>query len=308
MNKTPAVSVVLPVFNGGALLEETVKSIFAQTLSDWELIAIDDASTDGSGDYLRTIDDPRVRVYRNERNLNQASSINRGVSLARAPYVALQDADDLSLPPRIEKQLALLEAHPELDVVSAAEYATHPDLTPFLLVRSPPDHASITRRPTLVVRMTHHTAMGRLQWWKRWPYDPRARICQDFDLWLRSFKESTFGNVLEPLYAYRTGGITHGMRKYCLSTYYKSMSVLRHGFRQGLYYDSLLALASMPPRIVVTAARKLLGMNPGLTKFRRIPPTEEEAEYLAEQLAVISSVKLPLKSPKSDAPAQAGAE
>jgi len=293
MNRTPAVSVVMPVYNAGPYLEDAVKSVFAQTFTDWELIVVDDASTDGAIGLVHKLDDPRVHVYRNERNMNQAASINRGVQLARAPLVALQDADDLSMPRRFERQVALLDGDSSLDVVSAGQYGTNIHLQPFVVDYGIEDHASIVRRPAFVVKIGHHTAMGRTTWWRRWPYDPRVRLCQDFDLFLRSYKESRFGNVPDPLYVYRFVGHTWGLRKNWLGNYYKMVSLLRHGFRPGLIFQTFLALASLPPRVTISTLMLLLHINPGMTRERRNPPTAEESRQLAEALAVIRSVQLP---------------
>lgn len=94
MTSTPLVSVVMPVYNGGEYLEPAVASIFAQTFSDWELIAVDDASTDGSWEYLERIDDPRVRIARNERNMKLSYTVNRGVDMAQTDSGTQDDRDD----------------------------------------------------------------------------------------------------------------------------------------------------------------------------------------------------------------------
>jgi glycosyltransferase involved in cell wall biosynthesis len=111
----PRVTVLLAVFNGGAYLREAVDSVLAQTLDDFELLVVDDASTDGVVDALPA--DPRIRILRNERNIGQIPSLNRGLRDARGAYVARLDHDDLCLPRRLELQVNVLERFPDVALV-----------------------------------------------------------------------------------------------------------------------------------------------------------------------------------------------
>ena len=113
------VSVLLAVHNGGEYLHEAVDSVLAQTYEDFELLLVDDASTDGAVDSLAP--DTRIRVLRNERNLGQIPSLNRGLQAALGEYVARLDHDDLCFPRRLERQVDLLDSHPA--VALAATWA-----------------------------------------------------------------------------------------------------------------------------------------------------------------------------------------
>lgn len=110
----PAVSVVMPVYNEAPFVEGAVASVLRQTVSDLELVIVDNGSTDESPGILRRIRDPRVRVFRNPHNLGSAAASNRVVRESRAPLIARMDADDLALPNRLEKQLAAFAARPTL--------------------------------------------------------------------------------------------------------------------------------------------------------------------------------------------------
>jgi len=109
--KMPRVSVILPVHNGMPYLPRAVESILGQTFQDWELIVIDDASTDTTAEYLAGLTDRRVRVIRNQQNLGVARTLNKALPLAAGKYIARQDADDVSLPQRLEKQVSFLDQH-----------------------------------------------------------------------------------------------------------------------------------------------------------------------------------------------------
>ena len=106
----PSVSVCVPAYEAASFVERTVDSVLAQTRDDWELVVVDDASTDGTWDVLqRYTDDPRVRLFRNERNLGAAATWNRVVSLATAPYVKVLCSDDVLRPTCLEQQAQVLD-------------------------------------------------------------------------------------------------------------------------------------------------------------------------------------------------------
>ena len=109
----PAVSVVMAVYNGAALLPETLASLRAQTFTDWELVAFDDCSKDDSIAVLRAFGDPRIRVIAAAENGGPVVARNRAFAEARGRYVAGLDQDDISLPERFAKQVAFLDTHPD---------------------------------------------------------------------------------------------------------------------------------------------------------------------------------------------------
>ncbi|MGA1998670.1 MAG: glycosyltransferase [Terriglobales bacterium] len=116
----PEVSVLLPVHNGGVQLPEAIDSILGQTFSDFELVIVDDASTDSTAAYLASLQDPRVRVLRNERNLGVARSLNRAIRESSGEYIARQDADDVSEPTRLARQVKILNTAPNVGIVATA--------------------------------------------------------------------------------------------------------------------------------------------------------------------------------------------
>ena len=117
--RAPMVSVVMAVKNGGQIMREAIDSILNQTFTDFEFIIINDGSTDETLEVLAEYSDPRIQVYSQE-NQGVARSANRGIALARGFYIARQDHDDISLPTRLEKQVAYLDAHPECGLLGTA--------------------------------------------------------------------------------------------------------------------------------------------------------------------------------------------
>lgn len=108
--KMPLVSVVMPAYNKEKYIAKAINSVIHQTITDWELIVIDDCSTDGTRDVIAAMaaNDPRIRFVRNESNLGAAGTRNRALDMCRGEYVALLDADDIWYPEKLEKQLNLL--------------------------------------------------------------------------------------------------------------------------------------------------------------------------------------------------------
>ena len=109
-----SVSVIIPVYNSVRYVAQAIKSIIHQDFSDFELLIIDDASEDGTTQVLASFTDPRIRIERNEQHIGNYASRNKGLQKARGKYIAVMDADDIAMPTRFEKQVAYLEAHPDI--------------------------------------------------------------------------------------------------------------------------------------------------------------------------------------------------
>jgi glycosyltransferase involved in cell wall biosynthesis len=112
----PIISVIIPAYNAERDILETIKSVQQQTFSDFELIVIDDGSTDRTLELLHTLEDDRIRIFSYE-NGGVCTARNRGISHATGEYIAFLDADDLWTPDKLELQLAALQQHPEAGVV-----------------------------------------------------------------------------------------------------------------------------------------------------------------------------------------------
>jgi glycosyltransferase involved in cell wall biosynthesis len=200
----PLVSVVLPVHNAARTVAAAVRSIQAQTLEDWELIVVDDASTDNSGKLVQAIVDPRIRVVRNATNLGLAASLNRGMAMAAGQYFARMDADDMSFPQRLARQHAFLEANPQVDLVGAGILVMAGSGELAGALRPPGGHQEICAAGCRGhFPLYHPTWFARAAWHHAHPYDPAYRKAQDFELLWRAAKTSTYANVPEALLVYR---------------------------------------------------------------------------------------------------------
>ena len=197
----PRISVLIGAHNHEHTLPRAVDSMLAQTVEALELIVIDDGSTDRSVEVAESLaaGDSRIRVLRMDENVGIARSLNAGLREARAPVVAVQDADDWSEPGRLERQLAVLDAEPAVAVVGSRQREVDPqgrELTPrtsfaagdvggVLMRFNPIPNTSAAFRRDLVL------ALGG--------YDARYRYAAEYDLWLRVAEGHGVATLDEPL-------------------------------------------------------------------------------------------------------------
>lgn len=206
MSHRPALTIGLPVYNAAPWLADALRSVFAQTFGDWELLVVDDGSSDGGVALAEGLRDPRVRVLADGRHRGLAARLNQIVARARGAYVARMDADDMMHPRRLELQMALLAAHPEVDAVGCGLLILDRRGRPCGVRLLPSDHAEICRHPLQGIGIGHATLLARAEWLRRHPYDERDLHCEDWGLWFSSYGESRFANLQEPLYFYRDVG------------------------------------------------------------------------------------------------------
>ena len=199
----PLVTVLMSVHNGEAYLSEAVESILSQTYQNFEFLIVNDASTDRSASILVEYQDARIRIIRNEHNLGLTRSLNKGLAQVKGKYVARMDADDVSYPLRLERQVTFMEQHPEVglcgtwgkllglkDKYNRTFPTNNNELQVSLLCYNPFIH------PSVVLRSDVLRALDK-------PYDQRFRYAQDYELWTRVAERSEITNLPETLVGYR---------------------------------------------------------------------------------------------------------
>jgi glycosyltransferase involved in cell wall biosynthesis len=208
MSEQPVVTVLMSAFNDAAFLSEAVESILRQTFGNFEFLVIDDGSTDGSARLLAAVRDPRMRVVRNEEHLGLTRSLKTGVELARGQYIARMDADDVALPERLEKQVALLMKRPEIGILGSACYIIDQVGREVGLLQMPEDDLQIHWTSLLANPFAHPTIMFRRDVLisRNLNYDEAFQTTQDYDLWMRMLRYTCGANLGEPLMRYRTHG------------------------------------------------------------------------------------------------------
>ena len=224
-------SVLLPVYNAGEPLREAIESILAQDEPNFELLIIEDHSTDSSAKTIRGLaqKEPRIRPIFHERNLGLATTLNEGLREARSEFVARMDQDDVALPHRLSTQLRFLGTRPQVAV--AGSFVYHMGRTPQWdrLIRLPAEHAEIVEilpkrnclyHPSVMLRRDAVLDLGG--------YRREFHNSEDYDLWLRVSRRHQLANIPVPLLRYRfsAGGMTLG--KKWQQALYAQMAIVAH--------------------------------------------------------------------------------
>jgi glycosyltransferase involved in cell wall biosynthesis len=199
---TPLVSVTMPTFNRAGFLPRSIQSILDQTFTDFELIIIDDGSTDNTAEVVAQFKDPRIIYVKNDQNRGISYSANRGIEMARGKYIARADSDDICLPERLAKTVAYMEAHPEVGVVGGQVMMVAKGKRARMQVPTDPEECRATllfhpclAQPTILIRrsvlMEHNLR-----------YDLAYRASGDYEMWTRMMWVTKFANVGEVLLEY----------------------------------------------------------------------------------------------------------
>ncbi len=203
----PKVSVILPVYNGEDFLKEAIESILSQTFTDFEFIIIDDGSTDGTSAILKDYQkiDNRIIVHQyDHRGLIQ--TLNEGCRLAHGDYIARMDADDISMPERLEKQVNYLEKNPDIGVLGCGVKIIDSRGKEIKIIRFPKEHGVLKWRlcfynaltfahPAVIMRRTLIEEVGG--------YNSEAIHSEDYELWRQLSKLTRFSNLQEVLFCLR---------------------------------------------------------------------------------------------------------
>ena len=205
--KTLEVSVLLPVYNAAAYLEEAIRSVLTQSLGAFELIAVNDGSSDGSEAILRRLAaaDRRIRVISRD-NTGIVAHLNEALSAATAPLIARMDADDLCHPDRLRQQKAAFDADAGLALLGAAVEVIDPAGRPLMIQPRPLTHEAIVDRLRVGDggAVVHPVLMARKEVLERiGGYLPRYQYAEDLDLYLRVAEVGRLANLQAPLLQYR---------------------------------------------------------------------------------------------------------
>ena len=223
----PLVTVAMSVHNAASTLEAALRSILWQTFSDWEMILVDDGSTDQTGRILNKVRDSRIHlVHREGGRQGLATRLNECIDLARGKYVARMDADDIAYPERLERQVQYLEAHPNVDLLGHGAVLFKGDGQAVGVYPTASEHEEICRRPWWGFPLAHPTWMGRRAWFARHRYNNNLTKGQDQELLLRSYHTSQFAALPDVLLGYRTEQVS--ARKTARGRYYYCKTLCSH--------------------------------------------------------------------------------
>lgn len=193
------ISVILPVYNAQDYLKDCIESVLNQTFNDFELLVIDDCSTDNSVQIIKSYHDERIRLYIKEKNSGYTNSLNWAIKEAKGKYIARMDADDICHPQRLEKQLSFLKKNPDVllcgtnaQIINSSFYFDYPQ-----------ENYKIKVNLLFGNSFVHPSIMGLKKTFKKHIYNPLREPAEDYDLFTRLIKVGKLANLKEVLLYYR---------------------------------------------------------------------------------------------------------
>jgi len=291
------ISIGLPFYNCEKFLPDAIRSVFAQTCEDWELILVDDGSSDGSLEIAQSVKDPRVRVLHDGQRRYLAARLNQITVEAKYDLVARMDSDDIMHPQRLEMQLCCFD-NPDVQVVSTA-YCTINDSNHIKTVRNIDRVQDVSPRGILGYKhcLCHPSLMIRKEWYKRNPYHIDYKVGQDLELFLRTSISGELTNantrlINQPLLFYREDG-TQNYRKIRFGIFSINKTIKAHirhiPFRDRLLYQTKWILRNNA--YLVMAA---IGVLPWFKQLReQKAATQPNYHELVETLQTVLQTSVP---------------
>ena len=196
----PRISVILPIYNSISFIANAVESILAQTYQDFELILIDDCSTDGTIEILNKFVDTRILLVKNTSNLGLVGSLNKGLTIASGEYIARMDHDDIAMPSRFDRQIKFLDKYPEISILGTGYRLLDARGKLGIAYIPPESHDEVEWALSFMCPLAHPTVMMRRNVVElAGGYLESASYAEDYDLWERLSHHSRFANITDPL-------------------------------------------------------------------------------------------------------------
>ncbi|MET0634851.1 MAG: glycosyltransferase [Chitinophagaceae bacterium] len=203
----PSISVILPAYNCERFIERSVKSVLEQSFTDFELIIIDDGSTDNTAAVIGKFNDPRIRFLQNEKNSGLVFTLNRGIDASTGKYIARMDGDDISLPFRFATQFSYLENNPATDMISSVADLISEDDQPLGEWSDDRNHLTARAIRNFLPKdncIVHPAVLIRTALLKQYRFRREQSQAEDYDLWLRLAADGVkIEKINEPLLKHR---------------------------------------------------------------------------------------------------------
>ncbi|MBW1782941.1 MAG: glycosyltransferase family 2 protein [Deltaproteobacteria bacterium] len=269
----PLVSIGMSVFNCGSTLVPSIRSLLHQTYDNWELILIDDGSTDDTPSLVKEFHDQRIRFIVDGLNKGLAVRLNQAVDLSRGTYFARMDGGDVAYPERLAVQLRFLEAHSRVDLVASRVIIFR---GPGCVVGTYPffqTHEAICKRPWAGFQFPHPTWMGKTEWFRKNRYSSSMRKSQDQELLLRTYRQSRFESLDHILLGYRKDRLS--LRDILKSRYSFSQSLM---MRAGRDRNPVLVLGVLENALkaLIETFSITTGLDYRILRRRALPVALEE--------------------------------
>lgn len=290
LDNSVLVTVAIPAFNSESTLPLAIRSVFAQTYRNWELIILDDGSTDRTLETIQQVSDPRVRVISDGQNRGLAYRLNQATEESSGSLLFRMDADDIMHPRRIEKQVEFLKSNPDIDIVGTAA-AIIDASNQITGVRG---YGPLPRTPLEIFRkglLIHPSIAGRRAWFQNNPYDETYRRAEDYELWCRTAGTLRAAKIEEPLLFYRDG--YSGLDAYKSNLIYARNAILRHGPQKIGHLRSKLLLSSLWVKKIVHNTAAHLNVRELIIRRRTRKTSDSILRALSAALTEVLNTDVP---------------
>lgn len=283
----PLITIALPIYNAERTLSYAVTSIVSQSFRDWELLLLDDGSTDSSLEIAQSFNDPRIFIISDKTNQGISARLNHALDIARGRYFCRMDADDISFSHRIEKQFRYLEEHPAIDVCASSVVIFRNDGSLSGIVMVAQQHSEISKRPWNGFHFPHPTWFGKTAWFRRWRYSISANGAEDQLLLYRSFRQSHFAGIPEVLLAYREDSRSFSKMLSRRLIFWRAIA--SSAAKGNHFVDCLLLSVSQPIKIVSDFLNLRLGIFFLRNKLLSVDPYTESVWQKLQKEVIIKS-------------------
>lgn len=281
------ITIAIPFYNAEKFLADAVRSVYAQTFQDWELLLIDDGSTDRSLEIAHSLTDKRVKVFSDGKNKKLACRLNEVTKLATYDYIARMDADDMMDPRRLEIQFKILESNPQFDLVSTGMFSCSNNDEILGFRNSAGEVPSFSDLLNKRIGILHASILARKSWYERNQYNETLKLGQDTEMWFRTSKKEDLKIKIIPdlLYVYREEDNVTSNK---LLRAYKNEREYLSNYIENNIDRYFYIVKSYFKTIFVT----VFGANKFLLKRRNLAIDGEKKRQFEEILAAIKSVKI----------------
>lgn len=286
------ISIGIPFFNAEKYLEDAIKSVLAQTFKNWELILVDDGSTDRSLEIAQSFVDPRIRIISDGYNRRLPYRLNQIINEAKYDLIARMDADDLMAVDRLEKQVKVLNENPEIDLVVTSLYSIG-NKNEILGKRIFSNHQMQPKEILQgLTNLLHPSLLARKAWCQRNPYQIDNCLAEDYELWLSAAIKNDFNYLVmqEPLYFYRE--VENVKKEKMVRGYNTQIKVIKKYYKNTISdIDKNKIILKFQVKKIVVRILNFLNLMQVLQIRRITSVSDQDKGFYASQLKIIERIK-----------------
>ncbi|WP_180072965.1 glycosyltransferase family 2 protein [Acinetobacter sp. YH12200] len=286
------ISIGIPFFNAEKYLEDAIKSVLAQTFKNWELILVDDGSTDRSLEIAQSFVDPRIRIISDGYNRRLPYRLNQIINEAKYDLIARMDADDLMAVDRLEKQVKVLNENPEIDLVVTSLYSIG-NKNEILGKRIFSNHQMQPKEILQgLTNLLHPSLLARKVWCQRNLYQIDNCLAEDYELWLSAAIKNDFNYLVmqEPLYFYRE--VENVKKEKMVRGYNTQIKVIKKYYKNTISdIDKNKIILKFQVKKIVVRILNFLNLMQVLQIRRITSVSDQDKDFYASQLEIIERIK-----------------